>query len=70
MDKKQIATFIKKRRKQLELTQQELAQMSNISTRKLSDIETANGATTIDTLNKVCDILGLEVVLKIKGVDL
>ena len=70
MDKKKIATFIKKRRKQLELTQQELAVMSNISTRKLSDIETANGATTIDTLNKVCDILGLEVVLKIKGVDL
>jgi len=70
MDKKQIATFIKKRRKQLEITQQELAQMSNVSTRKLSDIETANGATTIDTLNKVCDILGLEVVLKIKGVDL
>ena len=70
MDKRQIATFIKKRRKQLEITQQELAQMSNISTRKLSDIETANGATTIDTLNKVCDILGLEVVLKIKGVDL
>jgi len=70
MDKKQIATYIKKRRKQLQITQQELATVSNISTRKLSDIETSNGATTIDTLNKVCDILGLEIVLKIKGVDL
>jgi transcriptional regulator with XRE-family HTH domain len=69
MESKQIATFIKKRRKQLKLTQQELASLSSISTRKLSDIETSNGATTIDTLNKVCDILGLEVTLKIKGID-
>jgi len=70
MDKRQIATFIKKRRKQLEITQQDLALLSGISTRKLSDIETSHGTTTIDTLNKVCDILGVEIVLKIKGVDL
>ena len=70
MDKKQIATYIKKRRKQLDITQQDLALLSGVSTRKLSDIETSNGATTVDTLNKVCDILGVEVVLKIKGVDL
>ncbi|MFA7083116.1 MAG: helix-turn-helix domain-containing protein [Arcobacteraceae bacterium] len=67
MDNKQIATFIKKRRKQLSLTQIELATLSNISTRKLSDIETANGATTIDILNKVCDILGVEIDLNIKS---
>lgn len=70
MDKKQISTLIKKRRKQLELNQQNLAQLSGVSTRKISDIETANTNTTIDTLNKVCDILGLELVVKIKGVDL
>lgn len=70
MDKKQIATLIKKRRKQLELNQQDLALLSGVSTRKISDIETANATTTIDILNKICDILGLELVLKIKGVDL
>ncbi len=69
MNKKQIATFIKKRRKQLEITQQNLSSYSVVSTRTISDIETANGTTTIDTLNKVCDILGLELILKIKGVD-
>ncbi len=69
MDSKRIALFIKKRRKQLELTQKELAELSSISIRKLSDIETSNGTTTIDTLNKVCDILGLEIELKIKGID-
>lgn len=70
MDKKQIAILIKKRRKQLELKQQDLAQLSGVSTRKISDIETAKTTTTIDTLNKVCDILGLELVVKIKGIDL
>jgi y4mF family transcriptional regulator len=70
MDKKQISTLIKKRRKQLELSQQDLAQLSGVSTRKISDIETANTTTTIDTLNKVCDILGLELVVKIKRIDL
>ena len=69
MDKKQIATFIKKRRKQLKITQQDLSSYSDVSTRTISDIETANGTTTIDILNKVCDILGLELILKIKGVD-
>jgi len=69
MDKKQIATFIKKRRKQLQITQQELAILSDVSTRTLSDIETANSTTTIDTLGKVCETLGLEIILKIKGVD-
>ena len=69
MDKKQIASLIKQRRKQLQITQQDLANLSSISTRKISDIETSNGATTIDTLNKVCDILGLEIVVKIKGID-
>ena len=69
MDKKQIATFIKKRRKQLEITQEDLALMSGISTRKLSDIETASTTTSVDTLNKVCDVLGLELLLQIKGIE-
>lgn len=69
MDMKQIASFIKKRRKQLNITQQNLADISGISTRKLSDIETSKGTTTIEILNKVCETLGVEIVLKVKGVD-
>lgn len=69
MDNKQIAHTIKKRRKQLNITQQELATISGVSTRKLSDIETASSGTTIEILNKVCEVLGLEITLSIKGVD-
>jgi len=69
MDKQQIAVYIKKRRKQLKITQEELSTFSNVSIRKISDIERAKATTTIDTLNKICDVLGLELLLKIKGVE-
>ncbi len=68
MNKKQIAIFIKQRRKQLSITQEEVSLLSGISTRKLSDIETANSSTTIDILNKVCDTLGCEINIQIKGI--
>jgi transcriptional regulator with XRE-family HTH domain len=69
MDNKQIAHYIKKRRKQLNITQQELASISGVSTRKLSDIETASSGTTIDILNKICEVLGIEITMSIKGID-
>ena len=41
MNKKEIAKLITQRRKQLNITQVELALLSELSTRQLSDIETA-----------------------------
>ena len=69
MNKKEIAKLITKRRKQLNITQVELALLSELSTRQLSDIETAKVSTTIDTLSKICETLGLSIELKIKGID-
>jgi len=64
-----LAQIIKTRRKQLKITQVDLALLSNISTRQLSDIETAQASTTIDTLGKICETLGLSIELKIKGIE-
>ena len=64
-----LAQIIKTRRKQLKITQVDLAELSDISTRQLSDIETAQVSTTIDTLSKICETLGLSIDLKIKGLD-
>ncbi|CAA6799537.1 MAG: Unknown protein [uncultured Sulfurovum sp.] len=69
MNRKAIAKLITQRRKQLNITQVELALLSELSTRQLSDIETAKVSTTIDTLSKICETLGLSIELKIKGVD-
>ena len=69
MTREVLAQMIKIRRKQLKITQVELAELSEISTRQLSDIETAQVSTTIDTLSKICETLGFSIELKIKGVD-
>ena len=70
MTREVLAQLIKTRRKQLKITQVELALLSEISTRQLSDIETAQVSTTIDTLSKICETLGLTIEVKIKGVEL
>ena len=69
MNREAIAKLITKRRKQLNITQVELALLSELSTRQLSDIETAKVSTTIDTLSKICETLGLSIELKVKGID-
>ena len=69
MNKEEIAKLITKRRKQLNITQVELALLSELSTRQLSDIERAKVSTTIDTLSKICETLGLSMELKIKGAN-
>jgi len=68
MTKETLAQIIKERRKQLKITQVDLAMLSEVSTRQLSDIETAQVNTTLDTLNKICETLGLTIELKIKGI--
>jgi len=69
MNRETIAKLITQRRKQLNITQVDLALLSELSTRQLSDIETAKVSTTIDTLSKICETLGLSIELKIKGID-
>jgi len=69
MTREVLAQIIKQRRKQLKITQIDLAELSDISTRQLSDIETAQASTTLDTLSKICETLGLAIEVKIKGVE-
>ena len=64
MTKETLAQIIKERRKQLKITQVDLALLSEVSTRQLSDIETAKVNTTLDTLNKICETLGFTIELK------
>ena len=69
MNREEIAKLITERRKQLNITQVELALLSELSTRQLSDIETAKVSTTIDTLSKICETLGLSIELRVKGIE-
>ena len=57
---------IKERRTILRLTQHDLAEMSGIGLRTLKEIESGKGNPSLTILNKIADILGMEVKLVIK----
>ncbi len=69
MNSTKIASLVKKRRKEIGITQQKLAELSEVSIRKISDIETASGDTSVGTLQKVLEILGLEMRIGVKVMD-
>ena len=60
--------IIKERRAGLGLTQQDLADFSGLSVRIIKSIETGKGNPSIVTLNKIADILGLEIIMKVKEI--
>lgn len=60
--------IIKERRALLGLTQQDLADYTGLSLRIIKSIESGKGNPSVGTLTKIADILGLELILKVKEV--
>lgn len=61
----EIAKIIMLRRKKLRLSKQEVKKRSGVSVQQLSNIE--NGLNvSVNTLNKILDVLGLKIELKLK----
>jgi len=69
MNRQELGKIIQSRRKELKITQVDLALISEISIKQLSNIEQGKVSTTIDMLSKLCETLGLTIELKIKGID-
>jgi y4mF family transcriptional regulator len=63
---KKIGQIIKQRRKNLLITQKELADLSGIGINTLTKIERGEANPSLDVLQKVLDTLGLEVVIQVK----
>jgi transcriptional regulator with XRE-family HTH domain len=61
-----LHTTIKERRAILRLTQQDLAEISGVGLRTLKEIESGKGNPSLAILNKIAEILGMEVKLVIK----
>lgn len=61
-------SIIKERRMLLGLTQQDLADYTGLSLRIIKSIEADKGNPTVNTLNKIADVLGLEIIIKVKEV--
>ena len=62
----ELGEQIKERRKVLRITQPDLAEMAGISINTLYKIERGQANPTVQILNKIADILGMEIKLEIK----
>ena len=62
-----IAANIKKRRKRLGISQQDLAEFAEIGIATVKDIERGKGNPSLQTLQKILAVLGLEMVLQVRN---
>jgi y4mF family transcriptional regulator len=61
-----IGHTIKHRRKELGITQPHLAELAGISTNTLYKLERGQANPSLDVLNKLAEVLGLELKLEVK----
>ena len=66
MHQDDLIKSLKERRETLGLTQEHLAELAGIGLRTLKAIESNKGNPTFITLDKIADILGMEVKLEVK----
>ena len=60
---------IKDRREVLQVTQEKVAELSGVGLRTLKQFESGKGNPTLLTLQKIADVLGLELTLTAKNVS-
>jgi len=64
-----LIKIIKERREVLHVTQETLAELSGVGLRTLKQFESGKGNPTLLTLQKIADVLGMEVSLNLKKVS-
>jgi transcriptional regulator with XRE-family HTH domain len=62
----EIGLLFKIRREFLNLNQEDLAEMSGITTRTINIVEGGTGNPSVKTLEKLALVLGLEILVKVK----
>jgi len=65
MDAAQLGATVRARRRELRLTQSETADLADISTRVLSDLENGRETIRLDILTAVANALGLSISLTV-----
>ncbi len=64
-----IIKTLRDRRTSLRVTQETLAEMSGVGLRTLKQIESGSGNPTLATLQRLADVLGMEIILQVKKTD-
>jgi len=63
---KALGEIIRNRRKELRITQPHLAELAKVSTNTLYKLERGQGNPSLDVLNKLAEVLGMELTLEVK----
>ena len=66
MHLEELIQTIKERREMLQVTQETLAELSGVGLRTLKQLESGKGNPTLQTLQKLANVLGMEVCLRLK----
>ncbi len=66
MTNEKIIKIIKERKDVLKINQEHLAELSEVGIATLKRIESGKGNITLSNLQKIADVLGLEVRLEVK----
>ncbi len=61
-----LPEVMKNRRKTLSLSQQDLAEMAGVGLSTIKDIERGQGNPSLATVSKILEVLGMEVVFKVR----
>jgi transcriptional regulator with XRE-family HTH domain len=69
MHQDKLISTLKDRRDNLRLTQEALAEMAGVNLRTLKQFERGKGNPTLDTLQKLADVVGLELVFQVKKMN-
>lgn len=67
MNRKKLGQLLKSRRNELGINQIDLSEISGVALHTISDIESGKGNPTLQVINKICDILGMELMIQVKG---
>jgi transcriptional regulator with XRE-family HTH domain len=69
MKKEKLGEIIQRRRETLSVKQEDLAEMSGITAKTIYLIEQGKGNPSIDTLLKIMEVLGLDISLHVKKIE-
>lgn len=63
---KELGETVRNRRKELNITQPHLAELAKVSTNTLYKLERGKGNPSLEVLNKLAEVLGMEFTLEVK----
>ncbi len=61
-----LGETIRSRRKELNITQPHLAEIAKVSTNTLYKLERGQGNPSLEVLNKIAEVLGMELIMEVQ----